>query len=395
MKQTKLTDNITYPADSKISSIFYLIAAFGLIASAVGYFISDEGQFFFSYLTSFAFIASLSLGSLFFVMLQHVTRSKWSVALRRIPEVISADIWVLLILFIPILLGLHNLYHWTHEDVVATDELLQAKEPYLNIPFYIIRNVIYFALWGFFGYKLYKISVKMDETGDWGNQTLLRKISAPGIPIFGLSVAFASFDWLMSLDPHWFSTMWGVYYFSMSFQVFFPVVILIILHLWNKGLVKESVTHKHIEDCGKLLFGFTVFYAYIAFSQYMLIYYANIPEEILWFYHRFSGNWAYLAWALLFGRFLLPFVVLLSKRAKSNLKVMKFISIWVIVIHFIELYWIVMPTFHEHNVSIHWLDFTTLIALGGIFLGLFFSTLKKQKLVPISDPDLAESMGKH
>jgi len=397
MKEVSINDNITYPADSKTPTAFFLLAAVGIIASATGYFMlgEDKAQFFFSYLTRFTFVASIALGALFFVMLQHVTRSKWSVALRRIPEVLSANTWVLLLLFIPVFYGMHDLFHWTHEEAVATDPILLAKEPYLNIPFYLIRNVIFFAIWGFLGWKLFQVSKRMDENQNWGEQTLLRKISAPGIPIFAFTVAFASFDWLMSLDPHWFSTMWGVYYFAMSFQVFFPIVILIVMYLWKKGLVTESITMKHLGDAGKLLFGFTVFYAYIAFSQYLLIYYANIPEETLWFYHRFEGDWVYIAWLLLLGRFVLPFIVLLSKSAKSNIKVLKWLSVWLIAVHFIELYWIVMPTLHTHHTSFHWLDIATLLGLGGLFMGLFFNTLKKQSLIPTSDPHLNESLDNH
>lgn len=396
MKNVAIQDNLQLSSESKTSTAFFLLAAVGLLASITGYFMlgEDKSQFYFSYLTSFSFVASISLGALFFVMLQHVTKSKWSVTIRRIPEAISANIWILVILFIPIVFGMHDLYHWTHEDVVANDPILSAKEPYLNIPFFLIRNFIFLALWAWFGWKLYNVSVKMDETGDWGYQTLLRKISAPGILIFSLTVAFASFDWLMSLDPHWFSTMWGVYFFAMSFQVFFPVVILIAMYLWKKGLVTQSITEKHVGDAGKLFFGFTVFYAYIAFSQYLLIYYANIPEETLWFYHRFEGGWSSVAWLLLLGRFVIPFIVLLSKPAKSNLNVLKYMSIWVIFIHFIEMFWIVMPTMH-HHITFHWLDITTLFGLGGLFLGFFFNTIKKSKLIPINDPYLKDSLNKH
>jgi hypothetical protein len=396
MKEHSLKDILTYPSDSKLTVGLFSISVVSLIASVIGYFIiEDKAQFYFSYLTSFAYVASIALAALFFVMLQHVTRSKWSAVLRRLPESVASNLWILLFLFIPVVLGMHDLFHWTHEDAVAADKLLQDKAPYLNIPFFIGRNIVYILVWAFLGHRLLKLSRKMDESGDWGIQTLMRKISAPGILFFGFSVAFASFDWLMSLDPHWFSTMFGVYYFAMSFQVFFPVMILLIFHLHKKGLLTQTIKKTHLQDLGKLFFGFTVFYAYIAFSQFLLIYYANIPEEVLWFSHRMEGSWIYISFTLLIGRFVLPFILLLGMKAKSNFTLLKIVSVLILIIHFIELYWIVMPTFSHHGFHFHILDFTTLIGLGTLFLGALFVTLKKGNLVPVNDPYLSDSLHKH
>lgn len=235
----------------------------------------------------------------------------------------------------------------------------------------------------------------MDETGDWGLETAQRKISGPGIFIFGFTVAFASFDWLMSLDPPWFSTMFGVYYFAMSFQVFFAVVILMSLYLHSKGLLTNTIRLPHLTDMSKLMFGFTVFYAYIAFSQFFLIYYANIPEETLWYYHRLEGNWTMFTWLLLIGRFVIPFILLLPAASKSNMKLVGAISVWLIIIHFIEMHWIVMPTLHHHGIHFHWLDVTTLLGIGGLFLGLFFYQFKKNKMVAVNDPKFQASLDKH
>jgi len=282
MKDNHLHDSLEFPNGKKLVQGLYSISIAAILASIIGYFVIDEkAQFFFSWLTAFAYIASIGLGALAFLIIQHVTRSKWSVVIRRIPEAISANLWVLAICFIPVAIGMSYLFHWTNAEAVEADKLLLAKEAYLNIPFFIARNVIYFLLWGFVGFRLYKKSVDMDNTGDWGIQTSLRRLSGPMIPIVGFSIAFASFDWLMSLDPHWFSTMFGVYFFAMSFQVLFPVMILITFYLHSKGLLTHTIGQSHIESMGKLFFGFTVFYAYIAFCQFMLIYYANIPDETL------------------------------------------------------------------------------------------------------------------
>lgn len=394
MSKPKITDTLEFPSDLNVTRSLFGVGIVGLLATGVGYFLEHD-QFFFSYLVSFSFFSSIALASLFFVMLQHLTRSQWSVALRRIPEALSSNLWIWGLFIIPVFLGMHSLYHWTHADAVAHDPVLQGKAPYLNTPFFIIRQFIYFALWGFLGHRMYSKSVEMDRTGDWGLQTLLRRTSGPGLFFFAITFAFASFDWLMALDPHWYSTIFGVYYFAMSFQGLFATLILIIMFLWKKGLLTNTIKRGHIYDLGVQMFGFTVFYAYIAFSQFLLIYYANIPEETVWFLERLNGGYEYLAYFYMFGRFVIPFVVLLSKRAKTNYKIVTGISVLILVSHLIELYWIVMPVLNHHGFHLNWMTITSFIGLGGIFLGLFFHRFKQNKMIPVKDPKLADSLNKH
>lgn len=394
MHHAKITDNLTYPEHENTHKLFFGIAILGAIASVLGYFI-DPDQFYFSYLTSFTFYASIALGCLFFVMLHHITRSEYGVVLRRIPETYASFMYIFAILFIPILIGVETLYLWTDEELVATDKLIAGKSPYLNIPFFIARNILYFSVWSYMGHKLYKNSVEMDKSGDWGLDTAQRKISGPGIFIFGFTLAFASFDWMMSLDPPWFSTMFGVYYFAMTFQVFFAVVILTVLFLHKKGQLTKTIRTTHITDLSKLLFGFTVFYAYIAFSQFFLIYYANIPEETLWYYHRLEGSWEGFTYLLLIGRFVVPFFILLPAASKSNMKLIGIVSAWIVIVHFIELHWIVMPTLHHYGIQFSWIDIATLLGIGGLFMGMFFLQFKKENMVANNDPRLDASMNKH
>ncbi|MDZ7772018.1 MAG: hypothetical protein U5K31_04660 [Balneolaceae bacterium] len=394
MSNVKITDNLDFPAELNPTRSLFGVGVVALIATAVGYFL-DHDQFFFSYLVSFAFYSSIGLACLFFVMLQHVTRSHWSVALRRIPEAFSSNLWIWGLFIIPVLLGMHSLYHWTHADAVAADPVLQGKVPYLNTPFFIARQVLYFAIWSFLGYRLYRKSVEMDETGDWGLQTLLRRTSGPGIFVFGITFAFASFDWMMSLDPHWYSTMFGVYYFAMSFQAFFAMMILLVLFLWKRGLLTDTLQKGHLYDLSVQMFGFTIFYAYIAFSQFLLIYYANIPEETVWFLERLQGGYQYLAWFYLFGRFVIPFVVLLPKWVKTNTRIVSTVSVLILVSHLVELYWIIMPVLNEHGFHFNWMTLTALLGLGGVFLGFFFHRYAQGKMVPLKDPRLADSLDKH
>ncbi len=393
---TTLTDQLTFPEENRIATAFFAAGFAGIALSLIGLFVNTE-QFFFSYLTSFTFIASLVLGALFFVMLQHITRSGWSVVLRRIPETISYQLLWLGLLFVPILFGMEFLYEWTRAELIATDELIQHKRPYLNIPFFIVRNVIYFSVWAFLAYKLYRNSVAMDR-GASASDAIDRQqrfISAPGILVFAFTVAFASFDWMMSMDSGWFSTMFGVYFFAMSVQSVLALVIVLVIYLLSKGLLTNTINNSHIHDMGTLLFGFTVFYAYIAFSQFLLIYYANFPKEILWYYYRFEGSWIILAYLFLIGRFALPFVILLGKKAKSNHKILMGVSIWIILLQFLELYWIVMPILHQGAISVHWLDITLLLAFFGVSAGLFFRQFSRHSMVPKNDPLLAESLNKH
>ena len=389
----KLTDSVQFPDNADVAKTFYGFGAVGLIASVVGYFLDSE-QFFFSYLASFTFFTSIALASLILVMIHHVTKSSWGTVLRRIPESFFANLWIWGIFIIPILIGMSSLYSWTNTEYVADDPIMLGKVPYLNVPFFVIRQFFYFAIWGYLGYRLHKVSVEMDKTNDWGMVQVLRNLSAPGILIFALTVAFASFDWLMSLDAHWFSTMFGVYFFAMSFQALFPIIILLVFWMHRKGILNNTIGKAHIYDLGAWFFGFSVFYAYIAFSQFLLIYYANIPEETLWFYHRMEGSWAFVTYALLFGRFIIPFILLLNRDTKHNHKLLVITSILVIVMHLIEIHWIVMPVLHHDGVSISWLDLVTLVGLGGIFLGLFFQTLKRNNLVPVNDPQLSDSLAK-
>lgn len=394
MSKFKITDSLDFPADQNITKALFGVGVVGLLASGIGYFLQHD-QFFFSYLVNFSFFSSIALGSLFFVLVQHLTRSVWSVALRRIPETFASYIHIWALFLIPILLGMHSLYHWTHADAVAADPVLQMKVPYLNTPFFIIRQFIYFAVWSFLGYRLYQKSVEMDDTADWGLQTLMRRTSGPGLFIFAITLAFASFDWLMTLDPHWYSTIFGVYYFAMSFQGLFAVLILVIMFLWKKGLLTNTIQKPHIYDLGVQLFGFTVFYAYIAFSQFLLIFYASIPEETVWFLERFNGGYEYLAYFYLFGRFVIPFILLLPKRAKSNFKLVTGVSVLILAAHLVELYWIVMPVLHHHGFHFDWITITSFFGLGGVFLGLFFYKFKQNKMIPVNDPKLGDSLNKH
>jgi hypothetical protein len=220
----------------------------------------------------------------------------------------------------------------------------------------------------------------------------MKKISAPGMILFALTITFASYDWLMSLDPHWYSTIFGLYVFSGSFLSFMAFLVLIGLALRKKGLLQDIFTVEHYHDIGKFLLGFVIFWAYMAFSQYFLIWYANIPEETIWYLYRWEGSWKILTMTLVFGHFLFPFLILMLRSVKRNFYFMKFMAYWILLMHFVDMYWLVFPTLYVDGFELSWIDVGTFLGIGGIFLWYFWAKYFGNAMVPINDPKLQESI---
>lgn len=368
-----------------------IIGLAGLIATLAGYFI-DHSQFFFSYLTAYTFWMTMTLGALFFTMLHHLTGADWSIVLRRILETVMMTLPVMAILFIPILLGLHDLYHWSNEDVLATDPTLQKKSAYLNPVFFTVRVVIYFTIWFLLARGLYKTSLAQDA-GYQPEQTIkMRKISAPGMILFALTITFASFDWLMSLDAHWYSTIFGVYIFGGSLLSILTFMVLFGNMLRKKGILADIITIEHYHDLGKFLFTFVIFWGYIGFSQYFLIWYANIPEETIWYLHRWEGSWKIITMVIVFGHFLIPFIALMPRFVKRDLGALSFFAFWILIMHWIDIFWLIMPNLHHHGTHFSWMDLTATLGIGGIFFWYFLHKYYNHALVPINDPRLEVSI---
>jgi hypothetical protein len=368
-----------------------VVGVIGLILSALGYFVNAD-RFFFSYLTSFIFWLSIGTGALFFVMLHHLTNAKWSVVLRRLTENIMAALPVMAIFFIPLLFGIYELYHWSHADAVAQDELLQHKEPYLNTTFFIVRSGLYLLVWGLLARALFKVSKKQDEGHTESVDKSMKRISAPGMILFALTLTFASFDWIMSLDSHWYSTIFGVYIFSGSLLAILAVLILVAQHFRDDGILADTITIEHYHDLGKLMFAFVVFWAYIAFSQFMLIWYGNIPEETLFFRHRWEPTgWKIVTLIILFGHFIVPFIALVTRASKRSLKVLMVVAIWILVVHYIDVFWLIVPNY-GHGLTVSWMDLTTLVGIGGVFGWYGLRKMTEQPLVAVKDPNLEASI---
>lgn len=386
-------DKQTYILTEKgrFEKIALIIGIVGLVLSAVGYFV-DSRQFFFSYLLAFAFWVTLGAGGLFLNMLHYLVAARWTVVLRRFAEATAWTLPFMAIFFIPILFGLHDLYHWSHPDLVAKDHILQGKAAYLNIPFFIIRYLFYFAVWFVLVRLLNKYSLKQDEGFTVDTRQKLRKVSAPGMILFAFTITFASFDWLMSLDAHWYSTIFGVYIYSGGVVGFLTFLTMIVLYFHKKNILTDVITVEHYHDLGKLTFAFVIFWGYMAFSQYLLIWYANIPEETIWFMHRWVGTWKTASLVLVFGNFVIPFFILITRSVKRNPLFLKIMMGWIFIMHYVDLYWVVMPSLHHENVHISWMDFTTVVGIGGIFCWIFFRRLAKYPLIPKTDPKLEGSI---
>ncbi|HBZ01436.1 MAG TPA: hypothetical protein DEO84_08980 [candidate division Zixibacteria bacterium] len=387
-----MIDTFKIKDGSRFGNRALIIGIIGLALSLLGFFI-DRNHFFFAYLTAFTFWLTVALGGLFFVMLHHLVNATWSIVLRRIAENIMSMIPFLAIFVIPILFGIGNLYHWSHADILAENPVLRGKAVYLNTPFFIIRTVLYFAVWIFLTRALYKLSIAQDKEHDENRTIRLRRISAPGMVAFAFTFTFASFDWLMSLNAAWYSTAFGVYIYSGSVLSCLAFLTLTVIYLQRRGYLKDIITPEHYHDLGKLLFTFVVFWAYIAFAQYFLIWYGNIPEETQLYHARWGGWWNVASLLIVFGHFVFPFIILITRSAKRSLPMMTFMGFWLLLMHWVDLYWVIRPGHAEHALQSVWIDLATMVGIGGLFLWYFWRRLSSEPLIPVTDPRLKASIG--
>ena len=292
---------------------------------------------------------------------------------------------LLALFFIPLIFGLDVLYPWTDPELVAHSELLQHKAGYLNVPFFLGRTILYFVIWIGLAYMRNRWSRQQDETGDLRLKKRLAKISPPGTILYMLTVTFAAFDWMMSLEPTWFSSIYGVLFVAGQLLMAIAFSIIVLALFRNKQPVAERATHDVFNDLGNFLLGFVAFWAYIAFSQYLIIWSGNLPEEITWYIVRTQGGWQYMGLALIAFNFVLPFVLLLSRTIKRRAKTLSLIAIFIVFIRYVDLYWLTMPALRP-TLSVHWLDIVIPIAMGGFWVALFAWFLKRKSLLPLHDP---------
>ncbi|MBL8748813.1 MAG: quinol:cytochrome C oxidoreductase [Planctomycetes bacterium] len=381
-------------------------------------------RFYFSYLVGYMGVLGICLGALFFTMVQHITRAGWGICVRRLAENIMGALPLMALLFVPIYVGFDHLFHhWVHPD--PNDHLVAGKSAWLNKNFFVARIVIYFAIWIAMAFFFRRASLQQDENGDPAVSLRLSRVAAPGLLLFALSVTFAAFDWIMSLDPHWFSTIFGLTYFAGAYMAFFAFTILMAKWLGKRGYLRGAITVEHYHDLGKLMFAFVVFWTYTNFSQYMLIWYANLPEETRWFADRAEGGWGAIGTLLVFGHFFIPFGFLMSRHVKRNGVTLSIGAILLLVVHCFDMQFLILPTAGSHEQGpaehgaghvanaaeavetgiarfthdfgtylhgVHWADFGCFVGLFFVLVGATLWNVRRANLVPLRDPRLAEAL---
>jgi hypothetical protein len=393
------SETIHNPGSFEISgamkTVLLVLIAIGVGSFGAGVATSPERAWA-SFVQNHFFFMSLGVGGAFFAAIQWTTNAMWSAPVRRFSEAFTAYLPVALVAFaILAIFGMHHVYPWTHAEHVQGDAVLEHKSSYLSIGFFIVRNVIAIVAWILFARAMNKNSRLQDAGGDFAYTLKNRVLGPTFLVVFALTFTMSSFDQLMSLDPHWFSTMFGVYCFAGLFYSTLASVCLVTVYLKGKGKLDGIVNDNHLHDLGKFMFAFTVFWAYIGFSQFMLIWYANLPEETGYFIRRFHGGWLYLSVFLVAGKFLTPFVLLLPRDSKRNPRILTGVGIFMLFAQWIDVLWMVQPEFFKEGPVVGPLEIG--IALG--FLGLFglcvSRFLAKNNIVAVGDPRLKESVFHH
>ena len=351
---------------------------------------SNPRGFAFAWLNAYLFFLSLALGAMFFVLIQHATQAGWSVAVRRIAEVVAGTLPLFALLFVPILLGMGELFPWAQPQA-AHDALLKWKAPYLNAQFFLIRAAVYFVVWGGLAIFYARGSRALDQGAGNGPALAMRRFASPAILLLGITSTFASIDWAMSLSPTWYSTVFGVYFFAGAFVGFFGLLALIAIPL-ERGPLHGILTVEHLHDVGKHLFAFTCFWAYIGFCQFFLIWYGNIPEETAFYNTRLHGGWQAVSVFLGIGHFIIPFFYLMGRTVKRRPLTLAIGAIWILLMHLLDIAWLVLPNSHPEGLRLGLPEIAAYVAIGGAFLAGIGWQLRRQALVPIGDPRLRESL---
>ena len=366
------------------------VAFVALVLSVVGAYVEPQ-QFAFSWLFAFAVFFTLCAGCFFWTLVHHATDAEWSVVVRRQLENIASLLAALALLFIPVLLLRHHLYGWMTVPV-GQDPVLDAKRAYLNWDFFLVRALITFLFFIVASQLLRRYSIRQDNDGNPRFTLKMRKVTFISLPLFALCLSFGACDWLMSLNYKWFSTMWAVYIFAGAAGSSMSLLVLVITALRRAGYLKDLVTLEHYHVMGKWMLAFSVFWAYIGFSQYMLIWYANIPEETQYFLARNTESWWTLSMILVFGRFFGPFGILLLRSIKKRPHQLCWLAGWIVGMQTLDMYVIVMPAFHGSGVHVSIWDFVSLIAIGATLAFLYLRVVRRPSLFPVRDPRLMESL---
>jgi hypothetical protein len=414
-----------------------IVGVVGLAAAAYA-FVANPQRASFSYLFAFFFFLSLGLGALFFVMIHHITRSGWSVSIRRVAEFFMVGLPVFAILVLPVIVNMGRLFPWLHDEasfhrehasmvaepragahggkheITASSpieqkkaeklaraheeherEALHDKKFYLTRPFFLARAVFYVAVWTWLALRFFRFSTDQDKSKKPENTVAAQRLAPGGLMLFAITLTFAGFDWLMSLAPMWYSTIFGVYVFACSVMAFYSTLLIVTLAMRRSGLLGDAVNVEHFHDLGKLLFGWLVFWAYISFAQFFLIWYSNIPEETFYYHLRWDengGTWRAISLAVMVLHFAVPFWFLMSRNIKRRTGLLACAAVLLLVMQIVEMYWIVLPNFGKLDTAHLWMDLACFLGVGGIYLAAVFRAMEGNALIPVGDPRLVRAL---
>lgn len=370
----------------------------GLALTAIGYAMEREDRtvILAGYLVAFAYWLGIAIAASIWNAVFHAAAARWMTVFRRVFESMGAAVPVFVLLFLPIALGMTVLFPWVNPSSKMSHEqleLLTHKAAWLNVPGFLIRAAIYFAIWVVVNQLLRGWSLRQDVEGGLEPTKRMRRYGSGALPFLGLSITFAGIDWLMSVDPFWFSTIFGAYYFAGSFLS--CIALLTVITVWTRNEQRQFgglVTRHHTHNLGKLMLAFTAFWTYIAFSQFMLIWIANLPEEAAWYVVRMRGGWQGVGIFLILTHFIIPFFTLLSRGLKFNPRGLGFVAVWILVVHWVDLTWLVMPALHPQGFFVHWTGITAMIGVGGVAVAFARWRAAGHFTLPVKDPFLTDSL---
>lgn len=346
--------------------------------------IFNRTQFFQSWLVAWLFFTGLSCGALVIVMMQSLTGGAWGVAVQRLAEAAMLTLPLMALLFVPVLVGVHDIFPWSHADLLAAHPKWQHRQGYLNLPFFAVRGFFYFAVLSAFAYSIRYWSVRQDKAeGTLLAGKRMRALGGGGLVVYVLCMNFASTDWVMSLEPDWYSTIFVVVFMAGQFLAALALMTALLAFFAGRQPFAGLITAKHFHDLGNLLLTFVIFWIYVSFSQFLIIWSGNLPKEISWYLHRTASGWKGVALVLMAFQFLLPLGLLLLRGMKRKRERLGAIAAMIVIVNVVDVYWLVAPAFHPEGVRIHWLDFAALTAVGGFWVGLFLCFLNRQPLLPL------------
>lgn len=370
------------------------VGVVGLVATGVGA-VLDVRAALFGYLVGFTYWLGLALGTLILVAIFHVSSARWPVVVRRVLEVTAATVPLFAVLFLPLAAGMARLYPWVLPAEVTDAhlrELLAHKRPYLNVPFFLVRALLYFAVWSVVAHLLLRYSRAQDDGADVRWTVKQRRLGGGALPLLGLTFSFMTLDWMMSLEPAWSSSLYAVYVFAGAFAGALALAVVVAWRAWDGGHLAGLLHEGHFQRLGTLLFAFVCFWAYIAYSQYMLVWVASLPEEVAWYRPRTGGAWRPVALGLALGHFVVPFFLLLFRKLKRRPRVLAAVALWVLVMHAVDTAWLLLPALSPDAVGVPWQCVTALAGVGGLAVAFALWRVRGGHAVPVGDPYLYHSL---